>query len=113
VTGTVFVNSGTKGSRVSVLHGQVVVDHSGEKKVLGAGEQMATHQSIAQVPVRDEISWSRDAGRYAKLLQESARVGASIDSAVAMPEVRYSTRLLDLMPAGTILYAGIPNIAAL
>ena len=39
------MNSGTKGSRVSVVHGQVVVDHSGEKKVPGSGEQMATHQS--------------------------------------------------------------------
>ena len=108
VTGTIFsVNSGTKGSRVSVIEGEVHVDHSGKDTRLHAGDQVTTHESIERVSVKDEIAWSRNAERYAKMLDE---VRAQIDANVAMPGNRYSTRLLDLMPADTVFYVAIPNI---
>ncbi len=109
VTGTTFaVNSGTKGSRISVVEGEVQVDRAGQKTVLHPGEQLATHTSIAPVPVKDEVAWSRDAARYQQTL---AAVKREIDAKVAMPGNRYSTRLLDLMPAGTVFYAAIPNLS--
>ena len=47
VTGTVFsVNSGTKGSRVSVIEGEVHMDHAGSERVLRGGEQATTNASI-------------------------------------------------------------------
>src|SRR6267378_2904509 len=50
VTGTVFsVNSGTKGSRVSVIEGEVHMDHAGIDRVLRAGEQATTSRSIEMV----------------------------------------------------------------
>ncbi len=112
VTGTVFsVNSGTKGSRVSVIEGEVHVDHAGTDRVLRPGEQATTNPSIETIPVKDEIAWSRKADHYAAAL-------ASLDSLknelkkVAQPGVRNSTHLLDLMPENTVVYAALPNLTS-
>ncbi len=108
VKGTIFaVNSGTKGARVSVVEGEVEFNHDGKKSLLHSGEQAVTHESIAPVRVREEVAWSRDSQRYQQLLDTAKR---DIDARVAMPGNRYSTRLLDLMPEGTVLYAAIPNL---
>ena len=51
VTGTVFsVNSGTKGSRVSVIEGEVHVKHAGVESILHSGDQVATTQSVGPFP---------------------------------------------------------------
>ena len=109
VTGTIFtVNNGTKGARVSVIEGEVHVDHAGKDNVLHAGDQVTTHESVEKVAVKDEIAWSRKSAEYIKQLDA---VRAQIDQLVAMPGNRYSTRLLDLMPENTVLYVAIPNIS--
>ena len=47
VTGTVFsVNSGTKGSRVAVIEGEVHVKHAGLLSILHSGDELATTQSV-------------------------------------------------------------------
>src|SRR5215813_7054994 len=108
VTGTIFsVNSGAKGARVSVIEGEVHVDGAGKAQVLRAGDQTTTHDSIDRIPVREEIAWSRDAGRYIKMLDA---IRNQIDQQLAMPGNRYSTRLLDMVPGDTVLYVAIPNI---
>src|SRR5215510_14057732 len=108
VTGTIFsVNSGAKGARVSVIEGEVHVDSAGKAQVLRAGGQTTTHDSIERVPVREEIAWSRDAGRYIRMLDA---IRDQIDQQLAMPGNRYSTRLLDMVPGDTVLYVAIPNI---
>ncbi|HMG71948.1 MAG TPA: FecR domain-containing protein [Pyrinomonadaceae bacterium] len=112
VTGTTFaVNSGTKGSRVSVIQGEVHLDHAGDDKVLRAGEQATTNTSIETIPVKDEIAWSRNAARYAQTLASLGALQKELN-AVAKPGVRYSTRLLDMMPQNTVLYAALPNLSA-
>src|SRR6185503_3698374 len=69
VTGTTFeVNAGTKGTRVSVIEGEVHLDRNGDEKVLRAGEQATTSVSIDTIPVKDEVAWSRNAERYARTL---------------------------------------------
>lgn len=109
VKGTTFaVNSGTKGSRVSVVAGEVQVDRAGQKTALHPGEQLVTHPSIVAVPVKEEVSWSRDAARYQQMLDSVRR---DIDAKVALPGNRYSTRLLDQMPENTVFYAAIPNLS--
>lgn len=111
VKGTIFaVNSGTKGSRVSVIEGEVHVDHGGRQDVLRPGDQVTTTASIDRVPVQDEIAWSRDAARYIQLLKELAALRKDLDK-VTRPGLRTSTRLLDLMPPGTVFYAAIPNLS--
>ncbi|MGH9768949.1 MAG: FecR domain-containing protein, partial [Blastocatellia bacterium] len=108
VTGTIFsVNSGAKGSRVSVIEGEVHVDNAGKARALRAGDQATTHDSIERVSVKEEIAWSRDADRYLKMLDA---IRGQIDQQLAMPGNRYSTRLLDLAPENTVLYVAIPNI---
>jgi len=108
VIGTVFsVNNGTKGSRVSVVEGEVHVEHGGKQDVLHPGDQVATTASIERVPIKDEIAWSRDAARYNQMLAELRK---EIDERVARPGVRYSTRLLDMTPDDTVFYVAIPNL---
>ncbi|HVG38812.1 MAG TPA: FecR domain-containing protein, partial [Pyrinomonadaceae bacterium] len=112
VKGTIFsVNSGMKGSRVSVAEGEVDVDHRGAKSVLRPGEQVTTSDNLEPVPVREEFAWSRDADRYAKLLAGLEDVRRNLETRVTVPGVRYSTRLLDLAPAETVLYVAIPNVS--
>jgi ferric-dicitrate binding protein FerR (iron transport regulator) len=110
VTGTVFsVNNGTKGSRVSVIEGEVRLNHAGSERVLRPGEQGVTNPSIATIPVKDEVSWSRNAGRYAQVLAGLSMMKAELGK-VAQPGLRNSTHLLDLMPEDTVVYAALPNL---
>jgi ferric-dicitrate binding protein FerR (iron transport regulator) len=110
VTGTVFsVNSGTKGSRVSVIEGEVHLDHAGSERVLRGGEQATTNAAITTIPVKDEVSWSRKASQYAETLKAMSSLNKEL-SKVAQPGVRNSTHLLDLMPENTIVYAALPNL---
>jgi hypothetical protein len=112
VTGTTFaVNSGTKGSRISVIEGEVHLDRNGTERVLRPGEQATTNASIDTVPVKDEVSWSRNAARYAKVLESLAALRKDLN-VVQMPDARHSTRLLDMMPANTVFYAALPNLGA-
>ena len=111
VTGTVFsVNNGTKGSRVSVIEGEVNLNHAGSDRVLHPGEQASTNPSIAMIPVKDEVSWSRNADRYAAVLNGLTTLKNALKN-VQQPGVRNSTHLLDLMPANTVIYAALPNMA--
>jgi len=111
VTGTVFsVNNGTKGSRVSVVEGEVSLNHAGSDRVLKAGDQATTNPAIAMIPVKDEVAWSRNATQYAEVLSSLASINADLRS-VEQPEVRHSTHLLDLMPEQTVVYAALPNLA--
>jgi len=111
VTGTTFsVNNGTKGSRISVIEGQVNLDHAGSNRVLRPGEQATTNPSISIIPVKDEVSWSRNAARYASVLNGLATLNHDLKG-VQQPGVRNSTHLLDLMPENTVVYAALPNLA--
>ena len=110
VTGTVFsVNSGVKGSRVSVIEGEVRVAQGGQEKVLRPGEQYASTNAIAPVPVAEEIAWSRNAAQHEALLREFSALQKQLEQ-VRMPELRYSTRLAAMLPADTVVYAAIPNL---
>ena len=111
VTGTIFsVNHGTKGSRIAVIEGEVRVAHSGEETLLKPGQQVATNANLDKVSVTDEISWSRDVNRYLTLLQEYSQLRQNLATNVARPGLRYTSTLLDLAPANTVLYAALPNL---
>jgi ferric-dicitrate binding protein FerR (iron transport regulator) len=112
VTGTVFaVNSGMKGSRVTVLEGEVEVAHSGELEILHPGQQTTTHPALGQVPIAEEIAWSTQLDRHLALLAEFAELGQEIDRQIQGPGVRYGTTLLDRVPSDTRVYVAIPNLS--
>jgi len=114
VTGTVFaVNAGLRGSRVSVIEGEVHVAYSGNTEILEPGEQATTRPGLAKVPVPDEIAWSRNLERHLALLHEFSRVAQEIDREIEGPGLRYSTDLLDLAPQGTVIYIAIPNVGSI
>ena len=111
VTGTIFsVNHGTKGSRIAVIEGEVRVAHSGEETVLEPGQQVVTNASLGEVAIGDEIAWSRDVDRYLTLLGEYAQLRRELKQNVPRPGLRYTSRLLDLAPPSTVLYAALPNL---
>jgi len=111
VTGTIFsVNNGTKGSRVSVIEGEVRVSSGGDERVLHPGDQTTTNESLEGIPITQEIAWSRDAERYLKLVGELAALNRELDRNVPRPGVRYESKLLKMIPEGTVLYAALPNM---
>jgi hypothetical protein len=111
VTGTIFsVTAGTKGSRVSVLEGEVHVNYNGKEMVLRPGDQETTSQSLERVPLGQEVSWSRDAAKYAQMLEELRKLKGDLDR-VPRPGLRYSTRLLELVPDNAVFYVAIPNLS--
>ncbi len=110
VVGTIFsVNNGTKGSRVSVVEGEVHVEHNSKDDKLLPGDQVTTNASIEKVAIAKEVSWSRKARQYDQMLVEVAKLRNDI-AALPRPGVRNSTRILDLMPEGTVFYVALPNL---
>ena len=108
VTGTVFsVSAGVKGSRVSVIQGEVRVSEDNREKVLHPGEQAVTSASLEPLSVRDDISWSRNRDR---LLKQLDALRTSIDK-LHLPDLRYSSRLAGRLPASTAFVVSIPNLA--
>ena len=105
VTGTLFgVTAGVKGSRVSVVEGEVHVTQDNLEKILHAGEQTETGSSVEPETVREAISWSRDRELLFKQLRAAL-------TEVHPPALRYSSKLLSSLPAGTRFYVSIPNLA--
>ncbi|HEX4946987.1 MAG TPA: FecR domain-containing protein [Blastocatellia bacterium] len=110
VVGTIFsVNNGTKGARVSVVEGEVHVEHNSKEDKLLPGDQVTTNASIEKVAIKQEVSWSRNAQKYDRMLAEIAKLRSDI-AAVPRPGVRNSTRILDVMPEGTVFYVALPNL---
>jgi len=109
VTGTIFaVNSGIKGSRVSVIEGTVHVAQAAGDSVLQAGDQVTTSASMGEVPVRDEISWSQDRDKYLALLAEFSKLERKLQG-IRLPDLRYQSNLLNFVADGSVVYAGVPN----
>jgi len=112
VKGTIFaVESGTKGSRVSVVEGEVKVNHAGKEETLLPGDQTTTNASLDKTPVSQNVAWSRNAAKYANLVSELTKLRREVNQKVAKPGVRYSSRFLDLVPENTVFYAALPNLS--
>jgi ferric-dicitrate binding protein FerR (iron transport regulator) len=111
VKGTIFaVNHGLKGSRVSVIEGEVEVHEGSSRALLRPGDQITTGDRLRRVPLEEEISWSRDAAKHKALLRELTELRRVVADAVDHAPPRTSTFLLDLAPGDTFVYAAMPNI---
>jgi hypothetical protein len=96
VTGTVFgVSAGVKGTRVSVIQGEVRMAQNNTEKALHPGDQAATNASLEAVPIQYDVSWSRTGERLAP-----------------KPGNSRVSPLLDRAPASTVLFGLLPNAGA-
>jgi hypothetical protein len=110
VKGTIFgVSQSLKGSRISVVEGEVRVDQGASTVLLHRGDQKTTDASMAQTAVIDDLGWSANAAKYIALLADMKDVGERI-SRIPLPGLRYSSRLLDRVPLDSVLVAAIPNL---
>jgi hypothetical protein len=108
VTGTVFsVSAGVKGSRVSVVQGEVHVSQNNQDKVLHPGDQTVTSASLEPLSVREDISWSRNRDRFYQQL-DALRISLQ---QIQLPALRYDSRLLKRLPASTVMFVSVPNLA--
>jgi FecR protein/Putative zinc-finger len=112
VKGTIFsVSRGLKGSRVSVVEGEVKVEKSTGIELLHHGDQTATNQTMALTTVADDISWSANSAKYVALLSELSTVQKKLD-AMPGPEMRYGSKLTGVLPANTAVFVSIPNLSS-
>ncbi|HZI50693.1 MAG TPA: TIGR03435 family protein [Terriglobia bacterium] len=71
VVGTVsMVNAEAEGSRVAVIEGEVQVEQGRIETKLRSGEQVVSNPSMEQLPVSQEIAWSRQAEAHLATLQQ-------------------------------------------
>ncbi|RPI28261.1 MAG: hypothetical protein EHM61_05740 [Acidobacteria bacterium] len=111
VKGTVFsVTRATKGSRVSVIEGEVWVQQGKDTKVLKPGQQLSTHPSLRPASVAEEISWSRNVDKHVALLREFVILGQDLVDGMASAGLRYQSSLLPLIPQDAVFYAAFPNV---
>ena len=112
VVGTVFsVNAGSKGSRVSVIEGEVHVQQGTSNKSLHPGQQMATNPAMGSVPVSDEIAWSQDRDVHLALLKEFVQFSQDLGQRLGGQEMRHTSNLVQLVPATTLVFASLPNVS--
>ncbi len=110
VTGTVFaVNTGMKGSRVSVVEGEVHVEHAGDEDILHSGDQTVTSATMGEVPVEEEFTWSENRESHLALLAEFSKLQKKLEN-LPTPALRYNSAVLPIAPANTVVYASIPNL---
>jgi hypothetical protein len=98
-----------KGSRVSVVEGEVRVGQSGRESVLHPGDQYTSSPVIFRNTVADDIAWSRKAPQHLALLNEFTALRRQLER-VPGPGLRYSSRLLESVPPDAALFASIPNM---
>ena len=112
VKGTIFaVDHGFKGSRVSVIEGEVEVRQAAGRELLNPGQQTTTNDRLQTVAIEDQIAWSANSEQHLALLRELTSLQREVVDAVEPEELRRSTRLLDLAPPDTAVYVAVPNLA--
>lgn len=108
VVGTVFaVETGVKGSRVAVIEGQVRVQQAGVEQALHPGQQTVTDPAMGEVPIADQIVWSRNAEEWMK---ELTAFGQDFAQRAENASMRYTSNLVPLAPADTLVLAALPNV---
>src|SRR5262245_53453810 len=112
VVGTVFsVNAGSKGSRVSVIEGEVHVQQGTSSQALRPGQQVATNPAMGTIPVSDEIAWSQNRDVHLAMLKEFVNFSQELGRRLEGQEMRHTSNLVQLVPATTLVFASLPNVS--
>ncbi len=111
VKGTIFeVSRGLKGSRVSVVEGEVKVDKATGTELLHRGDQTATNPTMALTGVGRDIAWSEKSAKYLALLGDMSAISKKLD-AIEGPGMRYGSKLTSSLPANTAIFVSMPNLS--
>src|SRR5262249_14674071 len=112
VKGTIFaVSRGIKGTRVSVVEGEVKVDAAQQTRLLHRGDQASSTAALEEPGVAADVAWSRDQAKYLALLGEFSRIEKKL-AAMPGPSMRYEARLLQYLPEDTAVYVSVPNLGS-
>jgi ferric-dicitrate binding protein FerR (iron transport regulator) len=113
VKGTIFaVSHGSKGSRVSVIEGEVQVAQGRRRASLYPGDQFGSRATLTSASFAEELSWSENGERYLQMLEEFSALRRDLNQLMENGELRHSTRLARLAPEGTVVFAALPNPTA-
>ncbi len=111
VKGTIFaVSAGMSGSLVAVVEGSVQVTQPGADQLLTRGQQAATQAELGKAPVRQAVAWSQDAEQYLALLGDLSTIEKKL-ATIPTPALRTQAALLPYLPATTVIYGAVPNLA--
>lgn len=111
VKGTIFsVRHGLKGSRVSVVEGEVWVKRGDNNTVLKTGQQYTSRASLGLRTVEEEVEWSRNSSEYLNILATVSGIHRAIEQVTMSEELRYSGALARILPRDTLIYGAAPNV---
>jgi len=89
----------------------VHVDQPGRpQRVLKPGSQATTSARVRPVALKDEVEWSARRDQHMALLAGVAMLQKKL-AALPAAEKRYESPFLDRLPAGTVMYAAMPNLS--
>jgi hypothetical protein len=66
---------------------------------------------MENVPIQQEIAWSRDAEAHTAMLREFVALSEEISRRIANADMRYTSSLVPLAPENTVLLASLPNVS--
>ena len=105
------MNAGSKGSRVSVIEGEVHVQRGTSNESLRPGQQIATNPAMGTIPVSDEIAWSQNRDVHLALLKEFVNFSQDLGLRIGSQQMRHTSNLVPLVPATTLVFASLPNVS--
>ena len=84
--------------------------HAGMDTLVHAGDQIDYQRQPEPLRrVAQQIAWSQDRDKYLPLLAQFATLQHRIEQ-IPFPQPRYTSDLLERVPADTLLYISIPNL---
>ena len=111
VQGTIFsVRHGLKGSRVSVIEGEVWVKRGDDNTVLKTGQQYTSRANLSLRTVEEEVEWSRNSSEYLDILATVSDLHRAIERVTMSEELRYTGELARILPRDTLIYGAAPNV---
>ncbi|REK07949.1 MAG: hypothetical protein DWQ36_10620 [Acidobacteria bacterium] len=113
VKGTIFsVRHGVKGSRVSVIEGEVEVENGRKRTSLYPGDQIGSRATMVAAPWAQEIGWSQNVDQYLAMLEEFQQLRRDLNQVLSSTTPRYESSLVELVPSTTVVYIALPNPTA-
>ena len=110
VSGAVsLVKAEAEGSRIAAIGGEVRVQQGAMEKKLGPGEQVATNPKMEPIPVKEELTWSRQVAEHVAMLEQaqSSLSGSPAPAARPTPPARgkleFAATSIKVIPPRTLM----------